>query len=718
MLELDGQTLSATVAFSKRVDLAGFLDRLARYRAASPTERGNLLGADLFDAIDEVRFYGPRDRITPRLAELLAATPRGAIEVDIEIWHPGDASSAEEARAWAEIVRAAVASAEGNVIDSFTNHDVGLLLLRVRVEALAIATLAQIDEIASIDLKPTVAAAVADHEDLTAADLPSVAPSPADSPLFAIIDSGVSGSHPLISPALYEATTLLSGLRDGADDHGHGTAVAGLALHGSAEDWLQVGVLAPHARLLSIRVLDEHNEFPVQDLWPKAVAEAVAHAAALGCRVVNLSLGDSTAPMADRRATRVAAVLDDLARRHGLVLVIPTGNVDDPTDYTEPSHDADKNYARAMLASSSTTLLDPAPAALALTVGALGASAPLPLGEKIVGGPTSPSANTRRGPGIARGLKPELSAPGGTFALNDTIGFVDRRQLQPIVLSHHPDALFERQKGTSFAAPLVTRVATAVQATYPDASAPLIRALVLQAASSPALPRDLLPSGTRGEIERQTTYLVGHGRPALEAARFSSPNRVVLIDQVRLEVDRVVLYEVPIPASFFESGGTRTIDLAVCFDPLTRYRRKDYLGSRLFPYLVIGHNTDDIVRVLSQADDAELETDVETDEPTEDDGELTPSSLAQLRRVDLRPSTAMSSDSANILLRRRFTQYIRPADPPVFHLAIRSTARWSPEGTEDAVGVALALGHDKTGIDLHAELRAQLEVAVQLEIPA
>jgi len=126
-------------------------------------------------------------------------------------------------------------------------------------------------------------------------------------------------------------------------------------------------------------------------------------------------------------------------------------------------------------------------------------------------------------------------------------------------------------------------------------------------------------------------------RPAgFRAARFSSPNRVVLIDQVRLEVDRSCCTSSD-PGVVLRVGSTRTIDLAVCFDPLTRYRRKDYLGSRLFPTRDRTQH-DDIVRVLSQADDAELETDVETDEPTEDEGELTPSSLAQLRRVDLRPA--------------------------------------------------------------------------------
>jgi hypothetical protein len=248
------------------------------------------------------------------------------------------------------------------------------------------------------------------------------------------------------------------------------------------------------------------------------------------------------------------------------VLVVPTGNVHDPTDYITPHADSHQEFVRGMLASGNTTLLDPAPSALALTVGALGMDGVLKLGETVMGGPEAPSINTRRGPGVARGLKPEVAVPGGTMALNDTVGFADRRQLKRIVLSHEADALFAWEKGTSLAAPLVTRVATAVQAARPEASSPLIRALVLQAVAPTLIAEALLPDATPSDAERHRIHVVGHGQPTLDGARFSRRNRVVLFDQARLDVDKIVLYEVPIPASFFEPGApphrpTRTTGL-------------------------------------------------------------------------------------------------------------------------------------------------------------
>jgi hypothetical protein len=711
LVEFDGRALEATVAFSTRVDLSAFLERLAKYRAAVPSEKGSLVGADLFDRIDTVRFYGPEDRISPRLAAAIAATPAsGLLDVDVELWHPGGKDDADEARAWSEVVREAVTAGDGTVLDWYTNHEVGVLLLRVRLDATRLSDLATLDEISTMDLKATAPAVLDGVVDLTASDLPPLLSPAAEAPLLGVIDSGVSGAHPLIGPALYEATTLLPGLADGADGIGHGTAVAGIALHGPTDEWLQASGLAPFARLLSIRVLNDNNEFPDARLWVNALLEAVEHAAERGCRIINISIGDRDGAMVDRRATRVAALLDQVARERGLVLIVPTGNVEDPREYVPVGPDARVDFVRAALASDATTLLDPAPAALALTVGGLGADGSLKLGEYPLGIADAPSANTRRGPGIARGIKPELAAPAGTVSTSDHLGFPDRNPLKLVVLSHEPDELFTRARGTSFAAPVIARVATAVQAQYPDASSPLIRALVLQASAAVPFDEALLPAGTEATRLRSRVHMVGHGTPTVDRARFSRGDRVVLVAEGTLEVDKVVLYEFPLPASFFETGGLRTIDLAVCFDPLTRYRRKHYTGSRLFPYVFLGQTVESIKAVLAEVDVEELEAE------GEEDAEPASGKLASLNPLTFRPSTAMSSDSANILMRWKRSQRLEAALPPVAHLAIRSSSRWSPPGTEDPFAVALALGHNRSDVDLHAELRARLKIEVELDV--
>lgn len=387
---------------------------------------------------------------------------------------------------------------------------------------------------------------------------------------MAVVDSGINASHPLLSKAVYEATTLLPNLSDGADDHGHGTAVAGIVVNGPSEDFLLDGVIGRgFARLLSIRVLDEHSRFPQGVLFETAIVDAVRYAAKAGARVINISIGDPASPLVRRRATPVASVIDALARELNVVIIVPTGN-SHPSDYTSNDAPGATGYVSGVCQSPAAALTDPASAALALTVGGTGQSAGLPkVGEIVLGQDDQPSAITRCGPGVARGIKPELVERSGTMAWSPSMGFVERpRQLARILCSNDPTEIFRHDIGTSFAAPAIARVATAVRSENPGVgSSALTRALVLQSASPVNLDRKSLPPGPKAAAARHERSLVGHGAPRLGFAIGSTASRVVLIAEGTLPVDFVVLYNVPLPASFFSRGGTRRITLGLGLRP-------------------------------------------------------------------------------------------------------------------------------------------------------
>ncbi|MDA8067421.1 MAG: S8 family peptidase [Actinomycetota bacterium] len=680
--------------------MSAFMERLARYRSAKETKSGHLFGADLFDAIEEIRRYGRNDRLAPRLAEQLGSGSSAPIAVDIELWHPGD--DVELARSWQEMVESSVAQLQGQILDRYVDHARGVVLLRARLGPAGVSALADIDEVATIDTVPQAPPALTSALETGIDDLPLVEPASDDSPLLTVIDSGINPSHPLLSGSVYEAITLLPQFADGADDHGHGTAVAGAATHGAAEDLLINGVIPrPFARILSIRVLDQYNNFPQNELFEHQLERAIRYAAQAGSRVINISIGDASSPLERRRATPAASVIDALARELDLVVVVPTGNIH-PRDYVSNDQQGADEYAARLATSPLSVLIDPAPAALAITVGGIGQTAGIPLGERILGVADAPSAITRRGPGVARAIKPELVAPSGTMAWNPTLGFVVRSQLKRILCSHDPTALFRRDIGTSFAAPAVSRVAAAVRAENPTVkSAALTRALVLQSAAPVRLSQTKLPPGQPAEVARHARNLVGHGSPRLDAAIGSSTGRVVLVAEGALPVDFVVLYSVPLPQSFFETGGTRRITLGVSFDPLTRYRRLDYMGSRIYPYLFHGATADAIAGALLQADDQALQ-----------------GSLGGLRkfRLALDPSSTASSDSANIYgIWERKTR-MDPARGDAAILALRSSRRWAPENTQDRIGVALAVEHEGRDVDLHAELTARVQLPVEVTL--
>ena len=217
------------------------------------------------------------------------------------------------------------------------------------------------------------------------------------------------------------------------------------------------------------------------------------------------SIGDEDTAYEGARSTPLAAILDELTRELGLILVVPTGNVALAAylDASDPDADA---YVEALLASAETTMLDPAPAVTALTVGALApeglagsALSSFPASRRALGRGGWPAPFSRRGPGIDGSIKPELSAVGGSIAIDAEFGsFVDDDALGVVSTSGHPvERLLDIDIGTSFAVPLVARVAACVLARYPEFSANLVRALTLLAADEPSFAEalgDLTPA--------------------------------------------------------------------------------------------------------------------------------------------------------------------------------------------------------------------------------
>ncbi|MFG3577149.1 type VII secretion-associated serine protease mycosin [Micromonospora chersina] len=134
--------------------------------------------------------------------------------------------------------------------------------------------------------------------------------------VVAVIDSGVDGSHPDLAGQVLPGLDLVTpDGTDGPDPVGHGTTVAGL-IAGRADDDRGVMGLAPDARILPVRVLDDENRYDDAMIVAKGVRWAVDN----GARVINLSLGgggDSPA---------LAAALD-YAFARDVVVVACTGNL-------------------------------------------------------------------------------------------------------------------------------------------------------------------------------------------------------------------------------------------------------------------------------------------------------------------------------------------------------------------------------------------------------
>ncbi|MGH3739361.1 MAG: type VII secretion-associated serine protease mycosin [Micromonosporaceae bacterium] len=135
-----------------------------------------------------------------------------------------------------------------------------------------------------------------------------------DGAVVAVLDSGVDASHPDLRGQVLPGTDLVDPGGDGRTDAvGHGTAIA--AIIAGHNDGKGVVGIAPRAKILPVRVLDQENRY--ND--PTVVAEGLRWAVDHGADVVNLSLGGAQ-PSED-----LAAAIQ-YAYDHDVVLVACAGN--------------------------------------------------------------------------------------------------------------------------------------------------------------------------------------------------------------------------------------------------------------------------------------------------------------------------------------------------------------------------------------------------------
>lgn len=731
LIVLDAGESKVVVAFASDPQMAGFFERLKRYQTAEIEEGKQRPLFGFFDALEGTRPLTPEEKLTHRLREGLAEIGREEVRLDVECWHPGEGEVALAAT-WLGEVEAAVERVGGRVADRYLNAVAGLALARVYIPGTKVLDIATLDQVARVDLLPQLLMWPADVYTAGVEDMPTVESPGENSPIVGLVDSGVLSGHPLIGPAL-EGVEVLDGLfPDGEDEDGHGTRIASLILHGRVDEALARNVpLRPFCRVLSVRVLDADHQFPKDILWEHQLEDAIRYCASRGAVVVNVSLGDDGSIYRAPRAAPVAALLDQLARELQLVIVVSAGNIA-PASYLEMGPEVVGSYPMSLRDAQEAAIIDPAPAALALTVGALSVSdvAGAAAGAEVVsrsplGRIGWPAPFSRHGPGIAGAIKPELSAPGGSLAYDHDLATIVMDPELQLVAAGGGNAQSRSRRleicaGTSYATPLVTRVAAAVLNEHPDASPNLVRALVLQSRQDPVFAEDLI-QGTESERRQLLLDLVGYGSPDIADAIASRDHRAVLIAHQSIPMNGVHIYEVPIPQSFFESGGTREVSITLCFDPPTRARRLDYLASRMEFHLLRGVDQELLERLVLAASSEELEQlDEMVSEGEDGEGEGTegPGTLSKLstkQLIRLQPSATRRAMGANQMGLKGWSQKLRAEDGEKFLLVIKNTNRWDDDGAMQNYAVVATLTRDEDHADLYAELEAELRVEVEIE---
>ncbi|MEH0420355.1 S8 family peptidase [Streptomyces sp. B21-083] len=264
----------------------------------------------------------------------------------------------------------------------------------------------------------------------------------------AVLDTGVDGTHPDLRGRI-DAAKNFSEAADTVDRVGHGTHVASTVAGSGAHSGGKYKGVAPGARLISGKVLDDSGSGE-----ESGIIAGAQWAVAQGAKVINLSLGGPDSPGDDP----LEQAVNELSASSGALFVIAAGN-EGP---------------------AAGTVGSPGSAAAALTVGAVDRTDAM-------------AEFSSRGPTADGSLKPDLTAPGVDIVAAKAAEGTDGDPAADGYVS---------MSGTSMATPHVAGAAAILAQRHPDWTGERIKA-ALTASAKPTAGVSAFAQGTgRTDIPR------------------------------------------------------------------------------------------------------------------------------------------------------------------------------------------------------------------------
>lgn len=445
----------------------------------------------------------------------------------------------------------------------------------------------------------------------------TISPPATSDPLVCVIDSGVVDGHALIKPAIRKGMSQCFNNACGTathDESNHGTGVASIALYYDVGGVLKKAAFNASAWLANARILDKTNSLGPGQLFGTVLESAIRHFNKLGCRIFNLSVNDSRRPFGAKTALEVCEVLDSLARELDVLIVVSTGNLNEPD-----LNDALKrgvSYPEVMFEGKSK-ILDPAQAVNVLTVGSVADShKSTNINRKPVAFERQPSPFTRSGPGINDFIKPELVECGGNILVDNGLKrYAEDAGCSVVAASSDIGKLVQRSIGTSLSSPRVVNIAARTLVVLQQfaraqgiplaVGSNLLRAMIVNSARVHPDAIDLFSSKS-GRQKKAWIDLCGYGEPSLERATVVNKTRAVLFYQGRVEIDKVSVFSIPVPRELVASGkAIKKICVSLAYmPPVRRGRTSQYCGTRMQWRLFRGDvSQDDVLEAMTVNED-------------------------------------------------------------------------------------------------------------------
>lgn len=146
---------------------------------------------------------------------------------------------------------------------------------------------------------------------------------------IAVVDTGVDLAHEDLKDKVVAGKNFVDDTKPPQDDFGHGTHVAGIAA-AKTNNGKGIAGVAPDARIMPVKVLDEHGNATVYVGEQSSIDRGIRWAADNGAQVINLSLGDGDVQGVDNSSALASSFADSVqyAWGKGAICVISAGNND------------------------------------------------------------------------------------------------------------------------------------------------------------------------------------------------------------------------------------------------------------------------------------------------------------------------------------------------------------------------------------------------------
>lgn len=573
-------------------------------------ERNNILTyaqrRDLFSCIENIRRVTREDRMGPRLRVAIdkCQLPSGKLfKVDIDIWFNDSQQSVLEIESQ---LKQALGTEGSRLLGDLLQLS-GLLIGKAEVNEYSLNSLLDLDIVSGVELPFGIVSTEPyeiynyDYEPRVENRLDN------NAPLATVLDSGIFTGNPLLKNLIVAEEQFDQTENTCNDINGHGTGVAGIVAYGDFHDLQQKGVYEPYVRLCSGKILHDENGVPCfpEDKRPELViSEAIKFFyVEYGCRIFNLSVGDTDHIYEGGRQFAWAAMLDQLSKELDIVIIVSAGNVSNPAISVFESRDELLSRCRDQLFFPEHRLIDPGTSALSVTVGSITRfdqpqaipNRPLRIS---VGKKGYMSVFTRIGKGINKALKPDLVDYGGNFAITDlmrgNLRWVknDMRLMEP-TLNNSNERIFKGWCGTSFSAPHVTHLAARIERALEHQldkkpSSNLIKALLVNTAKvSDDIKKwgedsvDVFHKGKNNPKQQRRLRLTGFGK-ADDDILYRNEKQVTVFSEDSLELRSLHLYKIPVPQEFLKARVSKKISISLAYNPETRLNRKEYLANNLW----------------------------------------------------------------------------------------------------------------------------------------